>query len=72
MISGFAKPFPFLKDEFWKPYEKAPAASFAGWLAMMKRGRKIDPFKAPNKDEEIAYQKGNLERSVKWLREHAV
>ncbi len=70
-ISGFAKPFPFLKEEFWKPYGKAPAASFAGWLAMMKRGHKIDPFKAPNKEAEIAYQKDNLERSVKWLREKA-
>ena len=71
-ISGFAKPFPFLKEEFWKPYHKAPASSFAGWLAMMKRGHKIEPFKAPNKDEEVVYQKGELERSVKWLREKAV
>ena len=71
-ISGFAKPFPFLKDGFWAPYSKAPAASFAGWLAMMKRGKKIEPYKAPNKDEEIVYQKGELERSVKWLREKAV
>lgn len=67
-ISGFAKPFPFLKDEFWKPYAKAPAASFAGWLAMMKRGKKIEPFKAPNKEAEVAFQKGELERSVKALR----
>ena len=70
-ISGFAKPFPFLKEEFWKPYAKAPAASFAGWLAMMKKGHAIDPFKAPNKEAEAAYQKGELERSVKWLRDHA-
>jgi sugar phosphate isomerase/epimerase len=67
-ISGFAKPFTFLKDEFWKPYPKAPASSFAGWLAMMKRGHKIDPFKAPNKEAEAAYQKGELERSVTALR----
>lgn len=71
-ISGFAKPFPFLKEEFWKPYAQAPASSFARWLAMMKRGKKIEPYKAPNKDEEIVYQKGELERSVKWLREKAV
>lgn len=69
-ISGFAKPFPFLKDEFWKPYSKAPAASFAGWLALMKRGHEIPSFKAKDKDEEAAYQKGEVERSVKWLREH--
>lgn len=72
-ISGFNKPFPFLKEEFQKTYyyNKAPAESFAAWQAMMKRGRKLDAYKAPNKDEEIAYQKGNLERSVQWLREHA-
>lgn len=72
-ISGFNKPFPFLKEEFHKTYhyDKAPAASFAGWLALMKRGKKLEPFKAPNKEEEVAYQKGNLERSLKWLREHA-
>ena len=70
-ISGFAKPFPFLKDEFWKPYMKAPAASFAGWLAMMKRGHQIPPFKAPDKAAEAAYQKGELERSITWLRAHA-
>jgi sugar phosphate isomerase/epimerase len=71
-ISGFAKPFPFLKQEFWAPYSKAPASSFAGWLAMIKRGKKMEPYKAPNKDAEIAYQKGELERSVQWLREKAV
>ena len=71
-ISGFAKPFPFLKEEFWKPYSKAPASSFAGWLAMMKRGRAIEPHKSPNKEAEAEYQKGELERSVKWLRDHPV
>lgn len=68
-ISGFSKPFPFLKQEFWKPYEKTTAASFAGWLALMKKGRKMEPYKAPDKEAEIVYQKGELERSVKWLRE---
>lgn len=67
-ISGFAKPFPFLKEEFWKPYAKAPAASFAGWLSLMKKGHKIDPYKAPNKEAEGVYQKGELERSVQFLR----
>ena len=71
-ISGFAKPFPFLKDEFWKPYSKVPAASFAGWLGMMKRGKQIEPFKAPDKAAEAVYQKGELERSVQWLRAHTV
>jgi 3-oxoisoapionate decarboxylase len=67
-ISGFAKPFPFLKDEFWKPYGAAPAASFAGWLGLMKNGKAIEPYKAPDKEAEAKYQKGELERSIAWLR----
>lgn len=72
-ISGFAKPFPYLKEEFWKPYSKTPAATFAGWLALMKngKGKKLEPYKAPNKEAEITYQKGELERSIQWLREKA-
>ena len=71
-ISGFSRPMPYLKDEFWKSYPNAPASSLAGWLAMMKRGHEIPPFKAPNKEAEATYQKGELERSVKWLQSHAV
>jgi 3-oxoisoapionate decarboxylase len=75
-ISGFAKAIPFTKDEFWKPYPNAKAQAFAGFVAMAKRGKAIDSFKAPEgvdkKEAEIAYQKGELERSVKWLRENAV
>ena len=70
-ISGFNKPFPFLKEDFWKPYPKAPAASFAGWLSLMKKGKPLEAYKAPNKDEEAKYQKGELERSVQFLRAHA-
>ncbi len=69
-ISGFSRPMPYLKEEFWKSYPDAPASSFAGWLAMMKRGHELPPFKAPNKEAEAAYQKGELERSVAWLKAH--
>lgn len=72
-ISGFAKPMSYLKPEFWKPFPKARAEAFAGWVALSKRGHKLDPFKAPDgpgkKDAEIAYQKAELERSLTWLRE---
>ena len=74
-ISGFAKPMPFLKEEFWKPYPKANAQAFAGFLAMAKRGHALESFKAPEgadkKEAEITYQKAELERSVKWLRANA-
>jgi 3-oxoisoapionate decarboxylase len=73
-ISGFNRPFPFLTEEFWKPYPKASAASFAKWVAMAKRGKPLEPFKAPansdKKEAEITYQKDQLARSTKWLQDN--
>jgi len=73
-ISGFNRPFPYLTEEFWKPYPKASAASFAKWVALSKQGKVMEPFKAPEgpgkKDAEIAYQKEQLSRSTKWLQEN--
>lgn len=72
-ISGFARPFAFKKDEFWKPFPESyrDSASFAAWLGMMKKGQEIPSFKAPEgpekKEAEIAYQKAELERSTSWL-----
>jgi 3-oxoisoapionate decarboxylase len=67
-ISGFAKPFAYKKEEFWKPYGGQPTASFEGWLALTKKSKAIEPFKAPNKEEEAKYQKAEFERSVTNLR----
>lgn len=72
-ISGFARPFPYKKDDFWQHYEKRPAA-LAKFEAMAKRGHSIPPFKTPagaeeKKAAEQAYQKGELERSISYLRE---
>lgn len=75
-ISGFAKPMTWKKDEFWKPFPGyRDTAAFKGWVEFTKKGKAIPTFKAPDgpgkKDAEIAYQKGELERSIKWLREKA-
>ena len=71
-ISGFARNFPYKKDEFWKHYDKRPEA-LANFEALAKRGHAIPPFKAPDgadkKQAEQEYQKGELERSIKYLRE---
>jgi sugar phosphate isomerase/epimerase len=73
MISGFARPFPYLHPDFWQPYPKARAADFAAFLALAKRGHAIEPFKAPAGAEPIVaeqeYQKGQLERAITYLRE---
>lgn len=75
-ISGFAKPMNWKKDEFWKPFPNyQDTEAFKGWVAFTQKGKAIPAFKAPDgpgkKDAEIAYQKGELERSTQWLRAKA-
>lgn len=71
-ISGFARNFPYKNEDFWKDYEKRPAA-LANFEALAKRGHAIPPFKAPDgpdkKKAEQDYQKAELERSITYLRE---
>ncbi|MEP6668383.1 MAG: sugar phosphate isomerase/epimerase [Chthoniobacter sp.] len=73
IISGFARPFPYLHPDFWQPYPKARAADFAAFLALAKRGHAIEPFKAPAGSEPVVadqeYQKGQLERAITYLRD---
>jgi sugar phosphate isomerase/epimerase len=71
-ISGFSRSFPYKKDDFWQHYDKRPEA-LAKFEALAKRGHAIPNFKAPDgadkKSAEQAFQKGELERSIKYLRE---
>lgn len=71
-ISGFARPMPYKNEEFWKPYPGyRDTRAFKAWLHMSKKGKPIPSFKAPEgpgkKEAEIAYQKGELQRSTEWL-----
>jgi sugar phosphate isomerase/epimerase len=70
-ISGFARNFPYKKDEFWTNYDKRPEA-LAKFEALAKRGKPMPSFKAEGADKkklEQEYQKAELERSLKYLRE---
>ena len=73
LISGFNRPFPYLKPEFWASWPKARAHEFARFVAMAKAGKAREPFKpAAGVDRKVAdqeYQKGELERSIKYCRE---
>jgi sugar phosphate isomerase/epimerase len=73
IISGFARPFPYLRPDFWRGYERVPAAVFAGFLSLAKRGRAVPPFQAPEGEERAAaerrYQRAELERSLRFCRE---
>jgi sugar phosphate isomerase/epimerase len=70
-ISGFGRNFPYKKEEFWTNYDKRPEA-LAKFEALAKRGKPMPSFKAEGPDKkklEQEYQKAELERSLKYLRE---
>ncbi|MEN9575398.1 MAG: hypothetical protein RL514_3253 [Verrucomicrobiota bacterium] len=72
-ISGFAREFPIYKPDAWKIFPKARAADLARFLALAKKGKRIEPFKAPagvdgNKAQQD-YQLGEVERSIKYCKE---
>lgn len=73
IISGFPRSYPYLQEEFWKPYANVRAHEFARFLALAKRGKAIPPFKPePGQDRREAekqYQKAELERSLKYCKE---
>jgi len=72
-ISGFARPFPIFKTDFWQGYPDARAADLAGLLALAKKGRRIEPFAPPAGDgkrrAEQGYQLAELERSIRHCRD---
>lgn len=68
-ISGFALDFNYLRPDFWQPFPKARAADFARFLRLAKQGKAIPSYRAPNALAEQEYQKGELERSLKYCRE---
>lgn len=73
-ISGFSREFPYLDPSFWKAWPSLPASSFARFLALAKRGHPRDPFKPPadaaaRQRAEQDYQRGEIERSLRYCRE---
>ncbi len=69
IISGFARPVPYLHDDFWRVWPKARAAGFAKFLALAKRGKPLESHKSPDAKGEQEYQKAELERSLKYCKE---
>jgi sugar phosphate isomerase/epimerase len=72
-ISGFNREIPYLKPEFWNAWPKAKAVDFARFVALAKKGSPRQPYKAPEgKDRKLAeqeYQKGEIERSLRYCKE---
>lgn len=68
-ISGFNREIPYLRDDFWKVWPKAKASEFAKFVALAKRGKAREPHKSADAQAEQVYQKGELERSLKYCKE---
>ena len=69
IISGFARPIAFLKEDFWKVWPKAKASDFTKWLAMAKRGKALEGHKSSGPKEDQEYQKSELEKSLRYCKE---
>jgi sugar phosphate isomerase/epimerase len=73
IISGFQRPYPYVKEDFWKYYQDIRAFEFSRFVAMAKLGKPRDPFQVPpgkeRKPAEQEYQKSELEKSIKYCRE---
>ena len=72
-ISGFNREMPYLTSDFWRAWPAMPAPAFARFLAIAKRGTPRAPFQPPQGQEraaaEQAYQRGEIERSIKYCKE---
>ena len=72
-ISGFARPFPYLKADFWKPYATLPAADFARFVALAKKGKPFTTVKNPEGKDKTETdqlgQKAEIERSIKYCQQ---
>jgi len=72
-ISGFNREIPYLKPDFWNVWPKAKATDLAKFVALARKGKPRDAYKAPEgKDRKLAeqeYQKGEIERSLRFCKE---
>jgi sugar phosphate isomerase/epimerase len=68
IISGFSRPSSYLKKDFWTEWPKAKASDLAAFVAMAKHGKALEAHKSANPEEEKAYQKSELERSLAYCK----
>ncbi len=72
-ISGFNREIPYLKPGFWADWPQMKAADFAAFLALAKRGRARDTWRAPagvdRRQAEQEYQRGDIEKSLTYCKQ---
>ena len=68
IISGFAKEFPYLEQNFWHPYSNFLASDFTRFLSLTEKGKPIKSFIVPNgKEKKVAQQKYQLDQLDKSI-----
>jgi len=67
-ISGFNREFEIEQDEFWKPWPKGKPASLKAFEAWAAKGTPKKAHKGGSKEEEQAYQLGEIERSIAFCK----
>jgi hypothetical protein len=72
-ISGFNREFAYLAPEFWRAWPAMPAERFARFLVIAKGGKPRPAFQPPQGEgrqkAEQDYQRGEIERSIKYCRD---
>ena len=64
---------PYYRDDFWPPYAKVRPREFAKYVRMAKHGKErpayVQPTGADKQQKLAAYQKAELEKSLKYCKE---
>jgi sugar phosphate isomerase/epimerase len=72
-ISGFNREFPYLQSNFWEAFPNMPAKDFAKFVALAKKGKPRDTWKAPagvpRDQAEQEYQKNEIEKSLRYCKQ---
>ncbi|YCM46552.1 sugar phosphate isomerase/epimerase [Verrucomicrobiaceae bacterium 227] len=67
-ISGFNRELAIKKDEFWKTWPQGKPASLKAFEAWAAKGTAKKAHKGGTKEEEQAYQRGEIERSIAFCK----
>ena len=71
-ISGFNKELKVNDEEFWKAWPMGKPKGYDKFLALAKKGKPRETWKAPEgvdpKEAQKNYQRGDLERSFAFCR----
>ena len=73
-ISGFAREFPYLEQDFWTSYSTIRADKYSRFLVLLRRGKELMPFSVPDgverKKAKQDYQLAELEKSLVYCRKN--